>query len=129
MPSQSIEGITNVLQQNFSDQFFKKTYEQLPLRFPSKKITIGKSWQEKIDSFSQREEKKSDVKNYTLILIKDNNAQIKIDVIIDRISSSIKNAQGSERFSLSGKGEANIDLEIGWLKEAKITQDMKGRKH
>lgn len=127
MPSQTVEGMISMLRQNFSEQAFKKTYEQLPLRFPSEKITVGKSWQEKIDS-AQGEEKKSGVKNYTLTSVKDNTAQIKVEVTIDEISSSTKNAQGSEHFSLSGsqKGEVNIDLKSGWLKEAKITQDMKG---
>ena len=87
--------------------------------YPNHPVAVGESWKINVDNET------TDMENtYTLKKVTDNEVIIDVESVINRLSMSEEGVNGS----LSGTqvGTNIVHRSSGWIKEAKLTQDVSG---
>lgn len=131
LPAEQLAQLKEQFLKSFGEEAFKASFESLSAIYPSKPVAVGENWEIKTKVGSGAGMTADVISTYTLSDIKAKNHVIVGESIITSTNSDtyVPIRGMPTRYDLSGamKSEIVLDKVTGWVIEAKINQEMKGK--
>jgi hypothetical protein len=111
------------LKTQFSDDQFRKTFDEMFRILPGKSINIGESW----DIETEKNLMNMGIKTkstYTLKEMKDKNAVVSLSSVFDVTKSGAELQGGEMKMNGTQNGTITVDTETGFPIQSNITQDI-----